>query len=360
MGPHVRRRQQRQARPATLDLGSPTGRDLFLRFVDTADVVVDNFSPRVLEQFGLGWEAIHDRNPTVVLVRMPAFGLEGPWRDRVGFAQTMEQMSGMAWCTGHVDDQPRIMRGPCDPIAGMHGAFATLLALRRRRRTGEGVLVESPMIEAAINCSAELIVEWTAHAVTLERTGNRSRRAAPQGIYRTAGEEQWLALSVETDEHWLALCGVVGISPEAHPRLDDRVRAHDEIDRRVGAWAGGLALADAVQRLEEAGVPAVACRNHGLLRFHPQFVARGFYEEVAHPAVGTHRMPSQPYRMRGIDRWIRRPTPTLGQHNAELLAEIGLTDDEIAELREAGNHRRRPGVLSPVRHDDTMFGTLHA
>ena len=83
-----------------------------------------NFSPRVIEAFDLGWDVLSERNPQLVMVRMPAFGLDGPWRERVGFAQTMEQMSGMAWLTGHEADQPRIPRGPCDPIAGMHGCFA--------------------------------------------------------------------------------------------------------------------------------------------------------------------------------------------------------------------------------------------
>ena len=134
-------------RGITLDLGSTVGRDLLLRLVDSADLLVENFSPRVIEQFDLDWEVIHARNPRCVMMRMPAFGLDGPWRERVGFAQTMEQMSGMAWLTGHPDDQPRIMRGPCDPIAGMHGAFAALLALRRRDETGVGVFVDKTLLQ---------------------------------------------------------------------------------------------------------------------------------------------------------------------------------------------------------------------
>lgn len=323
-------------RGITLDLASETGRELLLRLVEQADLVVENFSPRVIEQFDLGWEVVHERNPRCVMMRMPAFGLDGPWRERVGFAQTMEQMSGMAWLTGHPDDQPRIMRGPCDPIAGMHGAFAAILALGKRDETGRGVFVESPMVEAAIVCSAELIVEWTANGVQLERMGNRSRFAAPQGVYAAAGEEQWVALSVETDDEWRALAGVLGIDPDAHPDLESRHRAHDELDAAIGAWCAPRSPAEIVAELTAAGVPTIECRNHGMLRFHPQFMARGFYEEVAHPAVGTHLMPGQPYRMRGVDRWVRTPTPTLGQHNHEVLSELGLGPDEIAAMEAAG------------------------
>lgn len=323
-------------RGITLDLARADGRELLLRLIERADVVVENFSPRVLEQFDLGWDVIHDRNPDAVMMRMPAFGLEGPWRERVGFAQTMEQMSGMAWLTGHADDQPRIMRGPCDPIAGMHGCFAVLLALRERERLGRGVFVESPMVEAAVNCSAELIVEWSANEAELTRMGNRSRFVAPQGVYPVRGDDEWVAISVHTDEQWRSLARLIGSDDEAWATLDRRVEAHDEIDELVRGWTTRRSLDDAEAELDAVGVPAVACRNHGLLRHHPQFRSRGFYEEVVHPAVGTHLMPAQPYRMRGIDRWIRHATPTLGQHNGEVLAELGCTAAEIEALTEAG------------------------
>jgi crotonobetainyl-CoA:carnitine CoA-transferase CaiB-like acyl-CoA transferase len=323
-------------RGVTLDLGSATGRDLLLRLVDTADLLVENFSPRVIEQFDLDWDVIHRRNPACVMMRMPAFGLDGPWRERVGFAQTMEQMSGMAWLTGHPDDQPRIMRGPCDPIAGMHGAFAALLALRQRDATGEGVFVESPMVEAAISCSAEMIVEWSANGVELERLGNRSRFAAPQGVYAVAGVEEWIAISVETDDQWRGLAAIVGVEAAHFASEVGRRAGHDEIDAAIGAWAASVPMNEAVAALANAAVPALECRNHGMLRFHPQFAARGFFEEVAHPAVGTHLMPGQPFRMRGIERWVRSPTPTLGQHNHEILVELGLTADEIAALEAEG------------------------
>ena len=116
------------------------------------------------------------------MVRMPAFGLDGPWRDRPGFAQTMEQVTGLAWLTGHVDDQPRIQRGPCDPNGGMHAVVGALVALELRDRTGVGSLVESTMFEAALNISAELIVEWT----DVRQRAVRARAAAARGRRRRA------------------------------------------------------------------------------------------------------------------------------------------------------------------------------
>ncbi len=323
-------------RGLTLDLNDPQGRELLLSLVDSADVVVENFSPRVIEAFDLGWDVLSERNPQLVMVRMPAFGLDGPWRERVGFAQTMEQMSGMAWLTGHEADQPRIPRGPCDPIAGMHGCFAALVGIRKRNSTGSGVFIESAMVEGAINCAAEMIVEYSANGTTLSRLGNRSRFAAPQGIYETAESEQWLAISCDSDEAWLALAAAIGVDAGEFATLEDRQAAHDEIDQLVARWAESRGLTQAEEELVGAGVPAIACRNHATLRFHPQFEARGFYELVEHREVGTHYMPAQPYRMRGIERWITNATPTLGQHNHEILTELGLSAAEIASLEQSG------------------------
>ena len=149
----------------TLTLDTPKGRELALELVKKADIVIENFTPRVIEAFDLDWPVVHEANPNAILVRMPAFGLDGPWRDRPGFAQTMEQITGLAWVTSHADDQPRIQRGPCDPNGGLHAVFAALVALERRERTGEGCLVEAPMFEAAINVGAEPAIEWSANGV---------------------------------------------------------------------------------------------------------------------------------------------------------------------------------------------------
>lgn len=336
-------------RGLTLDLDTEAGMDLLWRLIDEADAVVENFSPRVVEKWGLSWEAVLARNPKAVFMRMPAFGLSGPWRDRVGFAQTMEQLTGMAWLTGHTYDQPRIMRGPCDPIAGMHGAYALLLGLAVRERTGRGVFVESTMVEAALNCSAEQIVEYTAYGNVMERAGNRGPYAVPQGLYPCRGFEQWLALAVADDEQWLALVEVLG-SPDWADRPEyatdaGRRAGHDAIDEGLMAWAADQDLDEAVERLVAAGVPAAPAWDPRLQSENPQFIHRGLFETVEHPVVGTHPMPGMPYKFASLDHWITTPSPTLGQHNHEILAELGLTDAEVAALAKEGVIGTRPKGL---------------
>jgi crotonobetainyl-CoA:carnitine CoA-transferase CaiB-like acyl-CoA transferase len=198
----------------TLHLADPRALELLCRLIERSDAVVENFTPRVLDGFGLDWAMIRARNPRCLMVRMPAFGLDGPWRDSPGFAQTMEQLSGLAWITGHRDDQPRIQRGPCDPMAGMHAAFALLLALAERDARGHGFVVEATMLEAALNAAAEQVVEFTAHGRLLQRDGNRAPHAAPQGLFACRDDGAgpcWLALSIETDAQWHRLSEVLDV-----------------------------------------------------------------------------------------------------------------------------------------------------
>jgi crotonobetainyl-CoA:carnitine CoA-transferase CaiB-like acyl-CoA transferase len=325
----------------TLDLDRAEGRALALELVAGADIVIENFTPRVIEAFDLDWDVIHAANPQTVMVRMPAFGLTGPWRDRPGFAQTMEQITGLAWMTGHPEDQPRIQRGPCDPNGGLHAAFAALIGLQRRDRTGAGCLVEAPMFEAAINVAAEPVIEWTAHGLLVGREGNRSPYAAPQNLYPCSGFENWLAVSCATDEQWRSLAAVIGRSDLAEDRtlatLADRRREHDRLDEVIGRWAVDRVLADAVETLVAAGVPAAEVRDNRRSSNHPQNDARGYCEMVEHPVVGTHPTPTLPFRYASVDHWIRRPAPTLGQHNIEILGgRLGHSEAELAELEAAG------------------------
>jgi len=335
----------------TLDLNDERGLALTKRLIQQCDLVVENFAPRVADRWGLTWEAIHELNPKAVYVRMPAFGLSGPWRDRPGFAQTMEQMSTIAWVTGPLGGPPRIVRGPSDPFAGTHSVVAMFAALAEAERTGQGSLVESTMVEASLNCAAENIIAFTAAGERVTRQGNRSPDCAPQGLYacqRAEGEpEQWLALSIATDDQWFALRKALGEPAWAgDARFDTaagRHAHHDELDGHLGAWAASQRAGEAADRLTEAGVPAVEPWSPRILSDQPQLVARGLFEHVPHPVVGTHPVPVLPFRWSGIDHYARSHAPLFGEHNHDVLSRLcGLTDDEIAELEAAGVIGTRP------------------
>ena len=308
-------------RGVTLDLGKPAGVALAKRLIEHCDGVIENFTPRVLEGWGLGWEAISAANPRAILVRMPAFGLSGPWRDHTGFAQTMEQLTGLAWITGHPEDQPRIQRGPCDPLSGMHAAWSFLVALEEREATGRGVHVECTMVEAALNAAAEGVVEFGATGRVLERMGNRSRDAALQGLFPCAG-------SAPGREEWLALT-----AREAPPLPEPELRR----------FLAATPRAEALAWLHERGVAAAPVADPRVASLHPQHAARGFFEEIEHPVVGRQPVPTVPFRYASVPRWLRSPAPTLGQHNREVLGGLlGLSDAELAQLEADGVIGTRP------------------
>ena len=324
-------------RGITLDLTRREGVDVFERLLGTADAVLENYTPRVMDQFGLGWKRVHEVNRRTVMVRMPAFGLDGPWRDRTGFAQTMECVAGMAWMTGFPDGPPVLVRGACDPLAGVHAAFATMLALAERDRRGEGMLVEAAMVEAAVNVAAEQVIEHDLTGALRTRSGNRSELAAPQGVYQCAGEDRWVALSVTDDDQWRALVDALG-----HPewaggldQMDARRAAHDQTDDQLRAWFAARDPDEVADLLSRAGVPAEVVLPAKDILENPQIRHRRLFEEEVHPVTGTNPIAGLPFRFSHVDRWARRPSPTIGEHNDEVLGEV-VSPDELEALRAKG------------------------
>jgi crotonobetainyl-CoA:carnitine CoA-transferase CaiB-like acyl-CoA transferase len=327
-------------RAITLDLGQDDGRALAQRLVNWADIVVENFSPRVMEHFGFGWDSIHEANARAIMLRMPAFGLDGPWRDRTGFAMTIEQASGLAWVTGHADGPPMVPRGVCDPFGGMHAVFALLLALRERERLGVGCLIELPLIEVGLNAAAEQIVEWSANGKLLERIGNKSRHRAPQGVYESSEPDVWVAVSVDHPEQWSALCAVIGAADlAADPTLatvEGRQVAHVRIDAAIGAFVARHNAELAAELLLAAGVPAAPCINAIRTATSIHHDVRQFHQWMQHPVAGWVPYPSFPFTVDGSFCAFARPAPTLGQHNREVFREVlGLDDTTLAALTEA-------------------------
>ncbi len=289
-------------RGITLDLGSPDGLALAKRLIETADVVTENFTPPVMEGFGLAYDDVRALNPSVVMLRLPAFGLDGPWRDRGGFAQTMEQITGMAWLTGYEAGPPIIPGGVVDPMVGTHTALALVAALEHRETTGEGQLVEMAMIEVAAAVTAEQVIEHSAHGVVGDRRG-------AHGVYACEGKDEWVAVDetvdVLTSAERAAWC-LVRTSEEAASEL----------------LTAGIAAA--------VVVPAYATLDDRQLR------ARDFFQALDHPDVRTQEYPGWPMRMSGgpAQAW-RGPCPTLGQHTDAVLRELGVLDSELDRLRSA-------------------------
>ncbi len=334
-------------RAITLNLSDPQGKAVFEKLLASADVLIENYTPRVMDNFGLTWEAVSAINPRLIMVRMPGFGLSGPWRDNTGFAQTMEQMSGLAYITGYADEPPQIPRGPCDPIAGIHASFAILLALQERQRSQRGRLVEVAMIEAAVNVAAEPVVEYSATGILMERMGNFTPGLAPQGVFECRDDETWVAVSAATDEQWRALAEVIGRADlERDDELDGwqgRWRRQPELCQAIADWARTKDVADAAAELLAAGVPTSEVVTDRSVGRNRQLWDEGFFVPLEHPVSKSHGYPAAAFSYAGNPRpWLNRPAPTLGQHNAEVLSELGLDDQEIDRLAQNGIIGDRP------------------
>jgi crotonobetainyl-CoA:carnitine CoA-transferase CaiB-like acyl-CoA transferase len=315
-------------RSVALDLHDDADRRAAEKLIEWCDVVIENFSPRVLDDLGLGEERIRALNPAAVLVRMPAFGLDGPWRDRTGFAMTVEQASGMAWQTGYSDGPPMDVGGVCDPMGGMHAVVALMSALRDRAATGKAAVVEVPLFEVALNAAAEQIVQYSLDGTLVVRDSNRGPDGAPQGVYQADREDTWVAVSIRDDEEWQRLCPLIGEPAWADdPRLgtvEARRAAHDTIDGRLADWCSLRPAAESVEMLVEAGIPAAEAVLPAMVAANPQLVARRFDEVLDHPVTGRHAIPSLPFRLAGTPAagWYRAPAPTVGQHSDEIRREI--------------------------------------
>ena len=334
-------------RAITLNLTDPEGRAVLEKLIATADVLIENYTPRVMDNFSLTWEHLSAVNPELIMVRMPGFGLSGPWRDNTGFAQTMEQMSGMAYLTGYPDEPPQIPRGPCDPVAGLHASFAVLLALEERRQSGKGKLVEVAMIDAALNVAAEALVEFSATGVLMERVGNSSYGLAPQGVYPCSEHETWVGISAATDQQWQALAQAIGQAGLASdPTLatwQDRWLRRDELDEVISEWSKQHACEEAADLLLAAGVPAAVVEIDRHVGRDGLLWERGFFVEIEHPVAGAHGYPAVPFRYAShSEPWINRHPPTVGEHNEEVLAELGYTGEDMAGLQERNVIGDRP------------------
>jgi crotonobetainyl-CoA:carnitine CoA-transferase CaiB-like acyl-CoA transferase len=229
----------------------------------------------------------------------------------------------------------------------MHAVFATFLALRDREKTGDGHLVEVTMIEAALNAAAEQVVEYGASGKIPERQGNRGPMAAPQNVYACAGEEEWIAIAVATDEQWESLREVLGdaewAADDALAAVEGRRAAHDAIDTHLAKWCSEQDARELTELLASRGIPAGYVVDSRDIAKNPQLLHRGYFEVEHHPVSGEHPIPMVPFRFASVTSWLRRPSPLLGEHNDEVLGGIlGLTDDELTSLRAANVIGNRP------------------
>jgi crotonobetainyl-CoA:carnitine CoA-transferase CaiB-like acyl-CoA transferase len=330
----------RGKRGVTLDLASARGIEILKRLVAVSDILVENFSPGVMDRLGLGYEAVRAINPRLIMISMPSFGSDGPESNARGYGNTVEAMAGVTGLTGYHDgDGQRYILSNAlgDPVGGLHGVFALMVALRERERSGRGQLIELAQVESLIPFVADAMLDFQFTGKVPAARGNRHREHAPHGIYRCPGDDNWIALACESDEQWRSLASALGIDDQRFARASDRKANEDALDAELSRAIANLSADDCVARLRDAGVLVAPVNSAPAVMADPQIQGREYFVAIERAVVGTHLYPGAVARLPDTPLRADTPAPLLGEHNRQVFAELlAMTDDEITELERSG------------------------
>ena len=333
-------------RSVTLNLKEPRAVGLAKRLAAVSDLVGENFRPGVLDRLGLGYEALREVRPDLVYLSMSAGGGYGPDRHDAGYASVFAAMSGFSSVWGYGDDAPPVLfRLPSDMCAGAMGAFVSVAALARARRTGQGAHIDLANRETLASYLGDAFLDYTFNGRVPGRRGNRHPAWAPHNVYPSAGEHEggrWISVAVTSDGEWRALAAAMG-GPEwaldaRFRRAAGRLAHREELDRRIGEWTAGQDGFALAERLQAAGVPATPVAYPEDIAASPQLEARGAWLDAPLPdGSGTTRWFSPPWRFSKTPTARAAPAPAVGEANGYVFGELlGMSGDEIAGLAAEG------------------------
>ncbi|WP_067815454.1 CaiB/BaiF CoA transferase family protein [Nocardia inohanensis] len=330
----------RGKKSVTLYLGAPEGQEIFRRMAAEADVVIENFRPGTLERWGLGYSALREHNPGLVLARVTGFGQIGPYAHRPGFGTLAEAMSGFAAVTGEPDGPPTLPPfGLADGITALTTAFAIMTALRARDTDGKGQQIDLAIIEPILTLLGPQLIAYDQLGEVQQRMGNRSSNNAPRNTYRTA-DNRWVAVSTSTQsiaERVLRLVGRADLT--AQPWFAsgaERARHADELDAAVGGWIAARDADEVVREFERAEAAVAPIYTAADVLADPQFRALGTIAHLHDDELGPIRMQNILFRLSETPGRIRWTGPPLGAHTAEVLKRYGVDDAALTRLRTAG------------------------
>ncbi len=340
----------------TLNLKTAGGVEAFKDLVRVSDVVLENYSPRVMEHFALDYPRLREVNEAIVVTTLSGFGHSGPWRDYVSFASVAESLAGITDLLGYDGESPLIDGSmPSDPAGGFAAVIGTLLALEQVRRTGAGRHVDVSQFEATVPLLADALMEWSLLGRERTRGTNHSRWQAPHGVYRAAGDDRWISVSAGPDEEWEGLVTALGDPDWAREQrfatLEDRLANGEALDAHLTAWTAERDADEATALLQRHGVPAMPVLTPSLLLEDEHFVARGHFQSIERAYGGGWPQPSAPLRLDGERLPLRMPAPLLGEHNDYVLRELlGYDEERVAALAADGTIGTRP-VWREGEHD---------
>jgi len=350
--------QNRNKLGITLDLGRPGGLDILRGLIAVSDVFAENFTPRVIRNFGLEYSSIRLIKPDIIMVSSTGYGFDGPWANFGATGPATEGASGLAYATGYPGGPPVMAEIPyVDYTAGEHTVFAVMTALMSRLRTGKGQFIDVSQAQTAAATIPEVLLDYAANGRIPQRIGNADPVMAPHGCYPCRGEDRWIVIAVGNDTDWQGLCRVFRRPEWAEdPRLSDtlgRWQNREEIDRLLHLETGQWDAHDLMNALQAEGVPAGAVLDSKDLLFNAHLVERKFYEVVHHhPSTEMPPLPyaGRPWKLSATPAVPPQAAPVMGEHNEYVLGELlGMTPQQIAGLEEEGIIGYAPDDPRPVQ-----------
>ena len=325
----------RNKRSLCLDLKDERGKAIFRRLAAEADIVMENYTPRVMDRFGLGYADLRGDNPKLVMTSFSGFGKTGPLSDYKANGASIEGIAGWDFLHRHRGQEPVIMGFyQADPISGLQMAAATLVALFQQRRTGLGQAVEGSMMEAAAGYIGEqlLAAQLGVEAMVV---GNGDPDCIVSGVFPCVGGDEWIAICASDEDAWTGLISVVpGLSGFADAA---ERRAHrTKIETALAAWTASLTHEEAAEALLQARVAAAPVRTLGEVLACPHLESRQWFRPNNHADLGRHRYNGLAWRFQDWPTSVDLPPPRLGEHSREILAELGMNAAEIEDALRAG------------------------
>ncbi len=328
----------------SVDMDRPEGLQVFHHMLAVSDVFVENNVPETIEKLHITYEELLKVKPDLIMLRMPAYGLNGPYKNYRSYGTHLEATSGHTWIRGYADMDPSLRDDVFmgDAAGGVNGAFAVLLALRHRRRTGKGQHIELSQAEAFIPYLGSTIMDYIMNARVHNALGNRHAHMAPHGAYRCQGKDKWVTICVASDGEWRSLCEAMG-SPAwcqetKFSNCLGRWRHQDELDKRIEEWTSQCSPREVMELLQSHGVTACPVLDDRDLYEDPHMNAQGFFETLTHRECGTHRYPGIMWTMDGVANNIRTPPCCLGENNPYVYKELlGVSPGEYARLETTGH-----------------------
>jgi crotonobetainyl-CoA:carnitine CoA-transferase CaiB-like acyl-CoA transferase len=334
----------RNKRSITLDMDYPEAREIFLKLVEISDIVVENFTPRVMSNWDLDYAALKNSNEKLIMLSMSGTGQNGPWKDFVAYGPTVQSLGGLTYLTSYTQDAPMgLGYAYADMVSGLYGAIAILAALEHRDQCGQGQYIDLSEYEAVCTTIGPALIDAGFNQNQIVPNGNdaEQRSAAPYGCYKCSGEDRWCVIAVFSEGEWQSLCGALGnpawSEEDKFGSLAGRKKHKKILDRHIGEWTAGRTAENVVEYLQQAGIATGVVQNAEDLVNDPQLSSSNFFTSLNHPVLGEIKTDKYPIQFKNCCKAPWKASPLIGEANQYVFEKLlGMKKTTIRSYIEQG------------------------